>query len=243
MTIKEGNGAMRAAVMILVWGAAGRAARRLRLLRLTGMKGAAQRRYRRAAWLLGGVTILAMAVQEAVLLAAGQLSWATGLPLHLCSLTGVLILPALLTRHEWLLHAALYAGVPGAVLALLFPAVLDTPWPLLTALAFHTMHACIPAAVLLPLGMGWRPKPVGAAQAGAILAAAGCAALTVNRLTGGNYLFLSGAIGGTPLALLAKWGMGWYRVLLAGTAAAVLAAEAALIRALNRWQNLNRILA
>lgn len=208
--------------------------RRIRLLRLAGMAGAAKRRYAVAAWLLGGGTLLAMAVQEAVLLGSGQLTLATGLPLHLCSLMGVLTLPMLLTRHEWLLHTALYAGVPGAALALVFPAVLETPWPWLTAAAFHVMHACIAAAPALPISMGWRPRTVGALQAGLILACAGCAAMIVNRLTGGNYLFLSGAVAGTPLAWLAKWGTGWYRVLLACAAAALLAAEAAVVRALCR---------
>lgn len=206
--------------------------RRIRLLRLAGMAGAAKRRYAFTAWLLGGGTLLAMAVQEAVLLASGQLTFATGLPLHLCSLMGVLTLPMLLTRHEWLLHTALYAGVPGAALALVFPAVLETPWPRLTAAAFHVMHACIAAAAVLPLSMGWRPRPAGALQAGAILACAGCVAMIANRLTGGNYLFLSGAVAGTPLVWLAKWGIGWYRVLLACAAAALLTAEAAAVQAM-----------
>lgn len=224
---------MHLAAAVLILGLTGSAARRLRLLQLTGMRLAAKRRYRCYAWLLGGTAALAMAVQETVLLAAGQLTWATGLPLHLCSLMGVLTLPALLTQNSWLLHTALYAGVPGSLLALVFPAVLETPWPLVTTLAFHVLHACTAAVPLLPLGMGWRPRPVGAAQAGAVLTMAACAAILVNRLTGGNYLFLSGAVAGTPLVWLAKWGMGWYRALLAGAAAAVLASEAAVVRALH----------
>ena len=66
-----------------------------------------------------------------------------------------------------------------------------------------------------------------------LLLAAG-AAEVANRLTGGNYLFLSGPVAGTPLVLLARWGAAVYRLLLAGLAGLVLAAEGAGLRLLYR---------
>ena len=189
----------------------------------------AERVYRRAAWGIGALIYGAMAVQEAVLLASGLLSWQTGLPLHLCSMMGLLTLPALLTRRAMLLNTAFFAGMPGAALALLFPAVLNTPWPRLTALAFHALHAGLLCTPLLPLARGWRPRSQGAAQAWLALLLAAGAAMLVNALTGGNYLFLAAPVPGTPLAWLAQWGILRYRLLLALLASTMLTAEAALL--------------
>ena len=203
-------------------------------LRRTGNAAAAHRRYLRASWALGGTILAAMAVQELILLRAGLLTWQTGLPLHLCSLMGLAALPALLSRRPLLLHASLYAGVPGAVLALLFPAVLDTPWPRLTELAFHTLHAGLVCVPLLPMAAGWKPRPQGAAGAWGFLLLAAAAAGLANRLTGGNYLFLAGPVAGTPLAPLARWSRGVYRALLALLSGLVLLLEGAAVRFFRR---------
>lgn len=195
--------------------------------------------YRLTAVILGGGIWLAMAAQEVILARAGQLTWATALPLHLCSLMGLMALPALLTRRGGLLHALFYVGAPGAMLALLFPAIADTPWPGWTAFFFHTMHAALVCAPLLPLLMGWKPRPEGALQAWLFLLAAGGVAMAVNTITGGNYLFLAGPAAGTPLVLLNQWGGTVYRLLLALLAAAVLAVEGMLtglgMRLRQRW--------
>lgn len=195
------------------------------------------RLYRLMAWGMGGIVLGAMAAQETILLLAGQLTWATGLPLHLCSLMGLTVLPALVTRRETLLSALLYAGVPGAALALLFPAVADTPWPGLTRFFFLLMHAGIVLSPLLPTAAGWRPRPMGALRAGLFLLGAGIAASIANALTGGNYLFLAGPVAGTPLVLLARQGRGAYRLLLAILAILVLAGEAAFVRIADAGRN------
>lgn len=187
------------------------------------------RLYRLGAAGLGGGILAAMAAQEVILALAGQLTWATALPLHLCSLMGLLALPALLTRQDALLHTLLYAGAPGALLALLFPAVAETPWPGWTAFFFHAMHAGLVCAPLLPMMLGWRPRTEGALQAWLILLLAGCVAMAANSLTGGNYLFLEGPVAGTPLMLLSRWGSTVYRLLLALFSAILLAAEGLLV--------------
>lgn len=184
-----------------------------------------QRLYLTGSVLLGGCVWISMAAQELLLARAGQLTWATGLPLHLCSLMGLLALPALLTRQDALLHTLLYAGAPGALLALLFPAVAETPWPGWTAFFFHTMHAGLVCAPLLPMMLGWRPRPEGALQAWLFLLLAGGVAMAANALTGGNYLFLAGPVTGTPLMLLSGWGSSVYRLLLALLAAVLLGME------------------
>lgn len=210
------------------------ACRRIVFWQRMGMPRAARRRYWWAAWGLGGLILAAMGTQELILLRAGLLTWQTGLPLHLCSLMGVLALPALLLRRPMLLNAALFAGVPGALLALLFPAVLNTPWPGLTSLAFHTLHAGLVCVPLLPMALGWRPDARGAAGAWVFLLGAAAAAGLANRLTGGNYLFLAGPVAGTPLMLLARWGGTAYRLLLIALATLVLAGEAWALGALRK---------
>lgn len=207
---------------------------RIRRWRSRGFPDRAQRLYRRAAWTLGLLILAAMGVQETILLLSGLLSWQTGLPLHLCSLMGLLTLPMLLTRRPLLMNAALFAGLPGAALALLFPAVLATPWPAATALAFHTLHAGLVCAPLLPMALGWRPRPQGAAGAWLLLLLAAGTAMLANAATGGNYLFLAGPVAGTPLMWLARWGIGGYRLLLMALATLLLATEAAVLAAFQR---------
>lgn len=187
------------------------------------------RLYRLTAIGLGGGIWIAMAAQEVILALAGQLTWATALPMHLCSLMGLMALPALLTRREVLLHTLLYAGAPGALMALLFPAIADTPWPGWTAFFFHAMHASLVCAPLLAMTPGWRPRPEGALQAWLFLLLAGGVAMAANALTGGNYLFLAGPVPGTPLMLLGRWGSTVYRLLLALLAALVLTGEGLLV--------------
>lgn len=197
----------------------------LRALHRARSAAVARRIYLLLSWSVGGIILGAMAAQETILLLAGKLSWASALPLHLCSLMGLLALPALLSRREILLHTLFYAGAPGALLALLFPAVADTPWPGWTTFFFHLMHAGLLCAPVLPLLLGWRPRPEGALQTWLLLLGAGAAAMAVNRFTGGNYLFLSGPVAGTPLMTMARWGRSVYRLLLTLAAGLLLAAE------------------
>lgn len=210
--------------------------RRIVLLRRQGMVCLAERCYRQSAMMLGLLITAAMLAQEIILWRCGRLDAANALPLHLCSMLGVLTLPMLLSRSVLLWHAAVYAGVPGALLAVLFPAVLDTPWPRLTALMFHVLHAGLVAAPLLPAAMGLRLRPRGALTTWAMLLAAALVVMWVNGVTGGNYLFLAGPVAGTPLMTMASHGPSVYRLLLAGTASAVLLAEGTAVFIADRFR-------
>lgn len=210
------------------------AAQNIRRLRRTGNEPAARRLYRRAAWTLGLTVYAAMLTQEAILGAAGLLNARTGWPLHLCSLTGLLTLPMLLSDRRFLWHVSLYLGLPGALLALTFPAVAVTPWPRLTRAAFFTMHAGLTLAPLLPLSLGRRPSARGALDAAVFLLAAGAAAMAVNHLVGSNYLFVSSAVPGTPLEALANHGLAAYRLALAGLCLLTLGAEGLTVHCFTR---------
>ena len=199
--------------------------RRIRFLRRCGCLAPARRLYRRTAWCLGLTAYAAMAAQELILLSDGLLRLSNALPLHLCSLMGLLTLPMLLTQSRLLWHWTLYLGMPGALLALLFPSVVETPWPQLTALAFHTMHALVFLTPLLPLGLGWQPDAAGALRSWLAVMVLGLGVLAVNALLGSNYLFLGWPVEGTPLTALAAHGMTGYRLALAGICTGVIALE------------------
>ena len=217
--------AVQAAILIVAGAAVGMLLKRMVFLRRCGCLIPAKRLYRRGAYIMGGLIWAAMLTQEIILLGAGLLNWRTGLPLHLCSLTGLIILPTLTSENRMLWQMTVYLGMPGALMALLFPSVVETPWPQLTALAFHTMHALVFLAPLLPLGLGWRPDAGGALCSWLAVMVLGLAVLAVNALLGSNYLFLGWPVEGTPLTALAAHGLTGYRLALAGICTGVIALE------------------
>lgn len=216
---------MQYALLVMLGTVLGLGMRRILLWRRCGYARAARRLYLACAWLLGGGAYAAMGVQETVLALSGQLSWRNALPLHLCSAMGLLALPMLLSRRRLLWHVSLYLGMPGALMALLFPAVQPTPWPRLTELAFHMMHCCVFLSPLLPLSLGLRPEPRGTAWALLILLLLSCLALAANALTGGNYFFLHGA----PIPWLARLSLPAWRAMLSCAALIILAGEAFIV--------------
>lgn len=220
---------MQFALLTVSGAAIGLGMRRIVLWRRCGILPAARRLYTFMTCLLGGGALAAMLTQEAVLLFSGQLSWRNALPLHLCSVMGLIALPMLLTHNRLLWHISFYLGLPGALLALIFPAIQTTPWPTLTELAFHAMHCCIFLAPILPLSLGRRPSPSGAAWSFIFLLLLALTALGVNALTGGNYLFLQAS----PLPWLQQSPAAW-RLTLTLLATATLSAEALLVHLLQR---------
>ena len=209
-------------------------------LRARGHEGQAMRLYRRTSWALGLSIYIAMAVHEGVLIVSGLLNWQTGLPLHLCSMMGLLTLPMLLSGRPILWHLALYLGLPGATMALLFPSVVLTPWPLATELSFFVLHAGLMVAPLMPLYLGRRPSARGAAEAGVCILAVGLIMIAINDLLDSNYLFVNWAVPGTPLESISHWGIVAYRVLLAGLCVLVLAAEGTGVRLFGRLMEKHR---
>ena len=130
--------------------------RRILFLRGCGCPAPARRLYMRAAWCLGITAYAAMAAQELILLLDGRLRWSNALPLHLCSLMGLLTLPMLLTRRRMLWHWSLFLGIPGAALAL--------PHPLTILAAFlaaplTTLHPALAAGWVAGLVEAWLRPP------------------------------------------------------------------------------------
>ncbi|MBE5768945.1 MAG: hypothetical protein E7333_05055 [Clostridiales bacterium] len=223
------------ALLTAMAAAVGMTMRRISSLRKTGREQAAGRLYRRASLMLGLGAWAALVVQEGVLAYSGLMNWRTALPLHLCSVMGLLTLPMLLARSPFLWHSALLLGLPGGLAALIFPAMLTTSAPFVTALGFHWLHATLAVAPLMPFALGRRPSRACVWHAWTLLIALGCLCLVANHLTGGNYLFLSVPVAGTPLEALAQGGLRAYRLSLMALAGVLLIAQGFVCRRIWRY--------
>jgi len=157
----------------------------------------------------------------------------TLLPLHLCSLSAFLTLYLLATGNAACFHFCWYLGMPGAALALIFPAVEPSSWPNLMGTAFMLTHALVAFAPLLLWAQGRKPSPQAAG--GVLLAGGGFFALTffVNKLIGANYMFLLKAPPGTPLAWMESLGRAGYFAWLAFFAVLTILVMRAIARGVN----------
>lgn len=120
--------------------------------------------------------------------------------------------------------------------ALLFPAILSCDQPMLMAFCFHLLHCTVVIGPWLPLSLGWRPRPSGAAVAFGFLFLHACVALSLNHLAGTNYLFLNLPVAARLWRPWAAEAMGHMWLPWAPWAAALLSLEGLLAaRALRRW--------
>lgn len=151
----------------------------------------------------------AMGMQITLLWLDGLFTWEAVLPLHLCSLFGVLSIPALWYAPVWLVEALCFLGSPGAFLTLFFPAAAYCSRPLLMHAAFYQLHALV---ALMPFFFYSTGKPLPFDPRRTLILGNGYLVLIslINRLFGTNYLFLRAAPLGTPLAWLFEQGTLFY---------------------------------
>lgn len=171
--------------------------------------GAGPGRQRLTGLVLGCGILLCMGCQLHLLRLDDQLSLRTGLPLHLCGFSALLCIGLCIRYHQPAFDFLLLLGVPGALLALCFPAVTASSHPWLMKVAFLRLHVLILATAVFLLA---QQKPLPEDPRRAFLLGNGfmLMAALVNRLTGSNYLFLRAAPAGTPLAFLIRPGYGVY---------------------------------
>lgn len=169
----------------------------------------AGRRRRLTACLLAAGLVLSMAAQLWLLHLDGLLSVQTGLPLHLCGFSALACVLLCFRFSKRLYHFLLLLGVPGAALALVFPAVTTCSRPFLMRVAFLRLHALIIAVAVF---FAAQKKPLPAEPQETFLLGNGLMlfAAVTNRLTGSNYLFLRAAPAGTPLAMMIVHGYPLY---------------------------------
>lgn len=151
----------------------------------------------------------AMCTQLLLLQLDGMLTPESALPLHLCSLFGVLSILMLWKTPDILHEALCFLGAPAAFLTLFFPAVVRCSHPQLMQAAFYQLHALI---ALTPLYFHRTGKPLPADPRRTLVIGSGYLVLVclINRLFGTNYLFLRAAPVGTPLEWLFRHGPAVY---------------------------------
>ncbi len=199
--------------------------RRIRFWHRVGERRHAKRLQLAASFAVSALVPLCMATQIFLLWKMGLAGVGTVLPLHLCSFMGALTPFMLLTHSAALLEFTLYLGVPGALAALIFPAVMPSPWPLVMEGAFFSMHALIALAPFLRMANGARPRPMALGRVflwGNILL---LLVMGFNTIFKTNYFFLRNAPTGTPLYLLQNMGQAAYISTLEITALVLLKLE------------------
>ena len=173
------------------------------MLALYGARRTERRKITAAALSCG--LMISMAGQMFLLWRDGLLNLSTGLPLHICGMMAALSLPMLWLKPGSLLEMSLYIGMPCALMALCFPAVIRCSRPLLMEGHFNRLHGLILCSGVfvflkgktLP-GDGKRAFLLGSVYLWLVWA--------VNPVIGSNYLFLRAVPAGTPLVWLMEKG-------------------------------------
>ncbi|MDR2504713.1 MAG: TIGR02206 family membrane protein [Oscillospiraceae bacterium] len=164
--------------------------------------------------LLSAFLFVLLAIQLAMVWASGASLLRNALPFHLCSFTAILTIPMLLRRDDRLFQFNFCLGMPGALMALIFPTVGYSPWPVPARMLFIAIHSIIFFSPILMYVCGHRTRRRSAFIVMAIGNVLMVGALAANHLLNTNYMFLSNAPQGTPLEFMARNGKAIYLVWL-----------------------------
>ncbi len=122
--------------------------------------------------------------------AGGAFTLDAVIPLHLCDIAAFLCGFALITRKPVLCELSYFWGLAGTLQGLLTPALAyDFPHPVF--LAFFLQHGVVVVtALLLPLGLGWRPRKGAWIKAFGWLLGYALIVFLINMAAGTNFGFL-----------------------------------------------------
>lgn len=162
---------------------------------------------------LGGMLSASLLLTLLLLVMEGR--WREAIPLHLCSLAALAAIALSWRKNCGLLDFLWYLGMPGAALALVFPAPAVSRWQTLLNLSYFVTHALIVIIPLLRIFGGLLPRPGKTAKMFAVLGAAALASFAVNRMLGTNFLFLMAPPSPSPLEALYARSLVLYRFSLA----------------------------
>lgn len=132
------------------------------------------------------------------------------LPLQLCDLSLFLSVAVLITRRQLLTELLYYWGIGGATQALLTPDIGPYTFPHFVFYQYFISHYVILLTCIYMIAVEkFRPSTKSVLRTFAITNIYALLIFPVNRVTGGNYLFLSWKpAGGSILDLLGPWP--WY---------------------------------
>lgn len=149
---------------------------------------------------------------------SGEWSLEITLPLQLCDLSLFLSIAVLMTKKQLLTELLYYWGMGGATQALLTPDIGPYTFPHFVCYQFFISHFVILLACIYMISVEkFRPSFKSVIRTFIITNLYALFILPVNKLTGGNYLFLSRKpAGGSLLDLLGPWP--WYILTLEAVA-------------------------
>jgi len=169
---------------------------------------------------------LAMGTQIYLVIEAGYPLLNTALPLHICGMAGILTAPVLYTNLKPLRAFYGFIGMPGALMALIFPAVMQSEQQGLMNAAFYTLHGLIVVCGVIAIFKKPRLSPRDAFLSYGLGVAFAFFVFGFNCFFHTNYLFLAFPPFGTPLEWLFKRGQAAYILSLLLLAFAVVCIEA-----------------
>lgn len=158
--------------------------------------------------------ILACSLATTLILIALKGTVQEALPLHLCSISALCALLLSLGVAGTPLDFLWYLGMPGALLALLFPAPASSRYQMLLDASYYATHALILILPLLTMAGGRCPREGRAADMMILLQVIAVFAWGINRRLGTNFLFLSAPPAQTPLETAFAWGFPAYMACL-----------------------------
>lgn len=136
------------------------------------------------------------------------------IPLHLCSLSAVAAIWLSVRPCAFLFDFLWYLGMPGAALALVFPAPAISRFQLLLNLSYVITHGLILLIPCIGLLSGMRPRRKQTPVMMGVLMLVSCICEAVNRRLGTDFLFLAAPPAGTPLEGIFAFGILPYRLFL-----------------------------
>ena len=161
---------------------------------------------------LGALLCVSLGATLALLVLEGR--WREAIPLHLCSLSALSAIWLAFFPRQALLDFLWYLGMPGAALALLFPAPAVSGLQALLDASYVVTHALILVIPAVRMACGMRPqRGRSLAMMGTLLVIAAVAG-AVNRMLGTDFLFLAAPPAGTPLEAVFDAGYAIYLAFL-----------------------------
>ena len=166
---------------------------------------------------MGGMILCSMACTTVMLAVQGRIREA--IPLHLCSVSALAAAVLAFMPVQPIVDYLWLLGMPGAILALVFPAPAVSRWQTAFTACYVLTHALIVLIGLSALAMGERPRAGRAPQVLLALQALAVAAFFANRALGTDFLFLAAPPAGTPLEGIYRLSYGVYIAFLQGVVA------------------------
>lgn len=162
----------------------------------------------------GMALVLAASMGTTLMLLVLEGRWREAIPLHLCSVSALCAMALALRPRQATLDFLWYLGMPGAALALVFPAPAISRWQGLMSASYGITHAMILIIPGMLMVRGMRPRRGRTPAMLLQLHALALPAWGINRVLGTDFLFLMAPPAGTPLQAVFDWGYAPYLLAL-----------------------------